>query len=483
MAAAAKNSGWVLSGKGLERFFRIVVVVVLARSLGVRGFGVYSFAFAFAEMFAMMTDAGLYTILVREISRDREAAPRLIGSAILLKGILAILSWFAACVVAIRTIPPGEPLWSALVASFLLFISFRVASFRMVFDAPFEAGLKMSVPVSLGAASELFSAICLVLAAWARWPIPALIGVQLASILPGFFILAWRCFREIRPVWRVDFSLWLRLLRMAVPVGVANFFLIAYARTDILMLGWMIDDVSVGMYSAAFKLTGSLTIFPLAVTTSLLPLLSQTYGTGDIGKSRQMYRAAQSMVFVAGLPVAVGGYLLAEEIVGLIYGPGYEAASGALKVLSPAALFSFILYVMTTSAVAVGRAGLFTAYAALLALLNMVLNALLIPPYGILGASWATLIAEGLLMAVGMAALRSSVGMPAVGAALKAVVAALFSGVVLVGLPGSLVLRLFVSGMLYTILVSVGKGVTSEGVDALKELIRSKFRACLKGSE
>ncbi len=222
VAAAAKNSGWVLAGKGAERLFRIVVVIVLARALGVRGFGVYSFAFAFAEMFAMTTDVGLHTILVREIARDREAAPQLLGGALLLKGLLAILSWLAAWIIAIQTIPAGEPLWSALVASFLLFVSFRVASFRIIFDAPFEAGLKMSVPVGIGAGSEFLSAVCLIAAAWARWPIPGLIGVQLAAFLPGFFILAWRSFREIRPVLRMDFSLWLRLLRMAIPVGAAK---------------------------------------------------------------------------------------------------------------------------------------------------------------------------------------------------------------------------------------------------------------------
>ncbi len=476
MAAAAKNSGWVLAGRGAERLLRLAVIVVLARTLGVRGFGVYSLAFAFAEVFAVFTDVGLYTILVREIARDREGAPRLLGSALLLKVLLAILSWLAAWVVSIQTIPAGEPLWSTLVASFLLFVSFRVASFRMIFDAPFEAGLKMSVPIALGVGSEFLSSACLIAAAWARWPIPALIGVQLAAYLPGFFILARRSFREIRPVLRIDFSFWLRLLRMAVPVGVANFFLVAYAQTDILMLGWMTDDFSVGMYSAVYKLTGSLTIAPMAITASLLPLLSGAHGGGDSGKVYQLYRVAISVAVVAGLPVAVGGYLLAGEIIDLVYGGGYEPALRVLQILAPAMLFSFVLYVMVTSAVAVGRAGLFTAYAVLLALLNIALNAVLIPSYGIVGASWATLITQGFLMAAGLAVLRPSVGLPAGGAALRSAGAALLAGAALIWLPGPLILRLFISAVLYATLVYIGRGVTSEGTAAVEKLLRSKFR-------
>jgi O-antigen/teichoic acid export membrane protein len=263
---------------------------------------------------------------------------------------------------------------------------------------------------------------------------------------------------------------------MAIPIGIANFFLIAYTRTDILMLGWMMDEKSVGMYSAAFKLTGSLTIIPLAITTSLLPLLSNAFGSGDAEKVRQMYRAAFSVAVVAGLPVAVGGYLLAEGVIGLVYGAGYEPAVNALQILAPAMFFSFILYVMTTSAVAVGRTVLFTVYAGMLALLNIALNAALIPSYGIVGASWATLIAEGFLMVAGLAVLRPSVGFPAGGAAIRALGAALLAVGVLIWLPGPLLVRLFISAVLYVTLAYRGRGITSEGTAALEELLRSKFR-------
>ena len=158
MEQAARNSGWVFIGRGAERLIRIVVVVVLARILGVRGFGVYSFVFAFAEVFAIFTDVGLQTVLVREIARDRDSAPRLLGSALVLKAVMAASCWAAACLIAIWIIPAGESLWSALAASLLLFVSFRVTSLRTILDAPFEAGLRMAVPIRIGVMTELASA-------------------------------------------------------------------------------------------------------------------------------------------------------------------------------------------------------------------------------------------------------------------------------------------------------------------------------------
>ncbi|MEE9276465.1 MAG: flippase [bacterium] len=473
---AARSSGWVFASKGAERLLRIGVVIVLARLLEARGFGVYSFAFAFAEMFAVFTDAGLHPILVREIAKDRAAAPRLMGSALVLKAILTAVSWLAALVVATWTIPAGEARWTALVASFSLFLSFRVASFRTVFDAPFEAGLEMGTPALYGTASEVFSAACLLAAVWMRWPLPALIGVQVAAHLPGAILLARTSRRRLRPVYGFAPALWRRLLVMALPVGAANLFLMAYTRSDILMLGWMRGEVSVGLYSAAYKLTGSLGIVPLALTTSLLPVLAAAFGEGDRERVGRIYRGVLSAAIAAGLPIAVAGSLLSTEIVALVYGPAYAPAARALWILAWAVAFNFVLYILTTSAMAVGRERLFMVYAGALSLLNVILNALLIPRFGFLGACWATVIAEGVMMAAGLAVLRPNVGLPAGGAALRALLSAAAAGAVLGWLPAPLAVRLIGSAILYTVLVYWGRGLSPEGLAALRLIVRQRLR-------
>lgn len=412
LGAAARTSAWVLLGKGAERVTRLAVIVVLARLLDPRGFGAYSVAFAFAEIFAVFTDLGLNAVLVRELAKDRDGAPRLLGAGVVLKLIFSILSFAAAWAAAFLALAPGELRASALAATFALFLSFRVASLRWVFEAPFEAGLRMGAPVAIGLASELLSAACLLGAAWAGWPLPALIGAQLAALLPGCLLLARRAAAEVRPRLAFDPALWGRLLRAALPVGAANLFLIAYSRTDILMLQWLADTTAVGMYAAAFKLTGSLDVIPLALATPLLPLLAAAFAGGGREEAGRLYRGAVTLACAMAVPVAAGGTVLAAEITRAVYGAGYAPSAGALRVLAWAAVFHFALYVMTTAALAAGREKLFTAYAGLLALLNVALDALLIPPFGFLGASWATFLAEGLLLAAGAAVLRRELGLP-----------------------------------------------------------------------
>ena len=476
MAEAVKNSGWVLAGRCLERLIRIAVVVVLARVLGVRGFGVYSFAFAFAEMFAIFTDAGLHTVLVREIAKNRDEAPRLLGSALVLKGFMALASWAAMWVMVVWMIPAGESRTSALVASFLLFVSFRVTSLRTLLDAPFEAGLRMARPIILGIGSEFLSAVGLIAAAWAGWPIPGLIAVQLVLFVPGCAVLARLFFREVRPDLRFDPRHWFGLLRMAVPIGAANAFFIVYTRTDFLMLEWISGERSVGMYSAAYKLTGSLGIIPLAVTTSLLPLISRSFEAGKGDEVRKMYRASMSLAMAVGLPLAVCGILFPGAIIGLIYGPEFAPAANALQVLAGSMLLSFLLFVMTTAGVAVGKAGLFAAYAGLLAILNAALNAALIPRFGYVGASWATFVAEATMLAVGLMVLRPVVGLPSGGTALRAAGAAAAAAAGLIWIPMPMAFNLFISWVMYATLIFLGRGITPEGLAAVKSLLGSRFR-------
>lgn len=474
---AAANSGWVFAGRAAERLVRIGVIIVLARTLGARGFGVYSFAFAYAEIFSVFTDAGIYAILVRELSKGETPRARLMGCAFFLKGALAALSWLAAFLFAGFYLPGGETRWTAIVAISILFVSFRVASFRSLFDAPFEADLEMGVPIRWGVASEALSAALVVYAAWNRWPLPAIVGVQVAALLPGAVWMGRVSFRKIRPDFRFDYALSKRLLSMALPMGVAQLCLIAYTSSDIFMLRWLGADLSVGLYAAAYKLTGSLGIIPGAMTATLLPLLARVKGAGDMNRAGEIYRGAVSIAVAAGLPFVAGGLFFSAEVISFLYGADYQGSVPVLRVLAGGVVFHFVLYILTTSAVSIGRERWFALYAVLLAAMNLAGNALLIPRFGAAGAAWSTFFTEGALAVAGWAALRRELGNPDFRAGIRALLAALAAGAVLGWLPAPLAVRLAGGGVLYMILIHWGRGLSPEGHSAVSAILSSVTRS------
>ncbi|MEE8110455.1 MAG: flippase, partial [bacterium] len=349
-----RNSAVLLGGQATERILRLVVIAVLARYLGRTSFGLYAFVLTYVEFFHLLTDLGLQTILVREMARDPDRADELMGSALTLKLIAAVVSTALALLVIRWTGYPASTGvlvgWTALG----LFLSFRLSSVRQVFDSIFQVRLEMRTPVALGVGSEVLSAVGLLAAVWWKLDLAAILAVQNLAYLPGAVGLVRLTKQKIslRPQWSGK-TLW-NLLKESYPIGLSNLFTLAYVKLDILMLSAMRGDEAVGIYAAAYKLTGSLTIFPTALLASLFPLMSQ-YARAAPDVLPRLFHRSLNVILMAALPLAVGGTVLAREIIDLVYGDRFAQAALIFRVLSWAVAFSFISYLLTSALNAMDR--------------------------------------------------------------------------------------------------------------------------------
>ncbi len=394
-----RNSSTLLGGQLAERVLKLVVMAVLARMLGKTSFGLYIFVLTYVEFFHLLTDLGLQTILVREMARGSEKAEELLGSALTIKLIAAFVSAGLAIFLirysGVHASTADLVAWAALG----LFLSFRLSSVRQVFDSIFQVQLEMRVPVALGVASELLSALGLLAAVWGGLNLTWLLAVQNLAYLPGalWLLRLTRGRIHIRPRWSK--ATLIGLLKESYPLGLANVFTLAYVKLDILMLGSMLGDEAVGVYAAAYRLTGSLSILPAAILGSLFPLMSQYARTVPEALPRMFQRSLNVLLMLA-LPLAVGGTVLSREIVTLVYGERFAEASAVFRILNWAVAFSFLSYLMTSTLNAMGRQGAYLALTAAMTVLNVILNWVWIPRYGFMGAGVATLITECTLMLI-----------------------------------------------------------------------------------
>jgi O-antigen/teichoic acid export membrane protein len=111
-------------------------------------------------------------------------------------------------------------------------------------------------------------------------------------------------------------------------------------------------------------------------------------------EERDLYHTAQAQVFTAGLPVALGGALLAVELVQQVFGLSYLPAGAALQVLIWSVPVSLLRNVAISALVARSRQDQVLRTTTGSTVLNLVLNVVLIPRYGIMGAAWATVATE-----------------------------------------------------------------------------------------
>ena len=114
------------------------------------------------------------------------------------------------------------------------------------------------------------------------------------------------------------------------------------------------------------------------------------------------------MVFL-GLPIALGGCLLADPLMVFLFGVKYALAGRAFKVIVPSTLFFFVSRVSVNVLAIKDALQLIKVYA-FLAIINIAANLILIPWFGFMGASWASLGCTVLESALGIWLIRNYLG-------------------------------------------------------------------------
>ncbi|MCK4814134.1 oligosaccharide flippase family protein, partial [bacterium] len=150
----AKNTGIVIAGNVIFRLVSLVVMIYLARYLGTDGFGEYSFVFAYLAFFGVITELGLQTILVRDMSRDPSNAPKLFGNAYIIKLIVTIFAVTLSIVlITLMSYPADTTTYVYIAAITLLFLSFSD-----LYATLFQANLKMEYHIIAKLAFKFLSA-------------------------------------------------------------------------------------------------------------------------------------------------------------------------------------------------------------------------------------------------------------------------------------------------------------------------------------
>jgi O-antigen/teichoic acid export membrane protein len=195
------------------------------------------------------------------------------------------------------------------------------------------------------------------------------------------------------PPFQITPSTWWPLIIKGFPFGINQISLTIAYRFDTLLLSTHVATAAIGWYNAAYSLSRALTTFASAFSTALVPTLAREHSLNPTQIRFWYYRAFRLLLFT-GLPMAVAGSLLADKIMPLLYGPDFEAASVVFAILvwdAPLLMYTSLSGNIAQASNREGSAArIFGAQAAI----NLVLNLLVIPRFGIIGASWTTLATE-----------------------------------------------------------------------------------------
>ncbi len=390
----AKNSGTIILGNLINYGLDFLVLIYLSRYLGRDGYGIYSFVLTYIFFFGILANLGIQKILIRELSLEKMESGKIVGNALIIKFILSISSILISFLIINLLGYPVETRNLVYIASLsLLFLALEDS-----FSAFFLANLKAKYSVLSSISGKLVSTVLILAIIHTKMDLSYIIAAIVISSIINLLVsfLFSRGSIMVKLEW--DGQIVKRLFKSSIPLAITQVLAIIYYRIDVIMLSAMKSFSDVGLYAAAYKLTEALNIIPLALGQSIFPLMSKYHLTSR--KSlEELYERSLIIVLTIGLPIAVGTTILSDKIISLIYGDAFIASANALSILIWAEVMIFLRPSLNNIIVAMNKEKIIPYIAGSMALLNVILNFIVIPKYSYIGASATTLVTQFLEIA------------------------------------------------------------------------------------
>jgi O-antigen/teichoic acid export membrane protein len=381
-----------LIARGATLLLSLVFLAALSRHVGDTGLGQYYLAQSLTMITVVLADFGLSTLAVRDIARQRDKTPSYITNLLVIKMGLLIIALIITAVLA----KLGNYTVTARRAIYLMAIYQSLESLYLISSTVFQAHEQMvydSLTQILGGA--LYAGLGILGVALGYDLIQILILLVTAGFAKFTIGLVFVLWRFARPILALDLDLCKYLLRAAVPFGVLMMISILYGNVHILVLSYFTSEALVGSYGAANRLIFILLMIPTAVMNAIFPVFSRLHASSADGL-RISFQKSYNYLLLISVPIAVGMFLTADQIIHLIYGPELEQAIPMLRILAWLTVFKFVGYASGASLNATGREKLFGIIEGTFLVLNVVLDVVLIRLFGYIGIGYALLIVAGL---------------------------------------------------------------------------------------
>jgi O-antigen/teichoic acid export membrane protein len=386
---AIGNTGWLFADKIVRMGLGLVIGVWVARYLGPAQYGLLNFSSSFVALFFAVSILGLDAIVVRDLVRYPGEINELLGTTFLLRLLAGGVMFVAACL-TIFILRPQEPTTHILVMLSGGMLFFQAVD---VIDLWFQSEVRSRYVVMAKNGAFLLAALVRGGLVLNRAPLIAFAVANLLEFALGAAGLVVFYQRNGQAItrWRVRAAKIRQLLTECFPLIMAGIVYMVYMRIDQVMLGQMVGDREVGIYAAAVRISEVWYFIPAAVVSSVFPNIVKARESDENEFYQRLQKLFNILAFM-GYAVAVPATFCAGLVVTLLFGKEYSSAGPMLAVLIWAGVFTNLFVARNTYLLAMNWSKLLFVTTLVGAASNVVLNLILIPRYGGLGAALSSLI-------------------------------------------------------------------------------------------
>jgi len=372
----------------LQLLSGVFVGIYVARYLGPENFGLISYGIALVSIFMTISRLGMESILVRELSRNQENRKKYISTAFWLMGLASLFVYTIFCIM-IYSIEANQE-----IINIITFMAFGIlAQSFMVTDYNFQSQIKAKYSSIAKISAVGVSTLIKIYLVWYEaelvyFAISYAIDFFLISI---FLILMHLKKKQVNFIEGFDSKLIVPLLKSSWPMVISALTAMLYMRSDQIMIKKMMSTQDLGLYSVATRIYEAWIVIPVIISLSLMPSMvgSKKISNKEFEKG---LKKTIAILFWMSLIFSIISYIYGEYIIVFLYGPDYEASINVFKIIVWGSMFAAIGSVSARYLTIEGMERKI-AYRTLIGLLiNIILNGILIPRYGIEGSAVATVV-------------------------------------------------------------------------------------------
>lgn len=379
--------GWLLGGKIVNMILSFFVSLATARYLGPDNFGSINYVAAYVSFFSSITSLGLSVIVIKEISMGKEDDNEVIWTGILMRFLTAVFSTIA--VIALVSITDkSDPLMVKIaILESIAILASAFDTFMYWFQGKLLGKYTSIASVVAYIGMSLYRIYLLANNADILW---FAFATSVDTLLLSLILML--CYvRENGFHPKVSIRLGKSLMKQSYHYMISGLIAILYSKIDQIMLKQMLDTYSVGLYTAALTIAGLWGMIPSAFIQSVSPILYKN-AEENHGMFYKRLRQSYAGIWLLNICWSLGVSIFSYWVIYLLYGKAYLGARGALVIV---VWYTGITSIgsLTQVYLATENKNKYVNYFALAGLVtDVVLNALLIPKMGILGAAIATLV-------------------------------------------------------------------------------------------
>lgn len=384
------NTTWMMANKIYSMLISLVVGALSARYLGPSNYGLLNYGTSIIAFFTTISGLGFASTLVVEMVQNQEKCGKILGTAAVFRLVTSLASFGVIFFVVIILEPTNKELHVVTMLQAIVVILNTYDVFLYWFQMRLEMRMVTIASIIALTVTAVWRIILLMHRATVEF---FALSNSISALVSGICVLMFFFRSKYHPKLDLDAKLGVKMVSESYHFIISGVAVTLYTQLDRIMLGKIVSSEAVGYYSAAMTIATMWEFVPQAIVNSARPVLAEMKKKSEEEFLRK-YKILLLAINVMGLLVGLAILLFGRLAILILYGRSYELASAALMILVWSTSFSMIGTARSIWIVTEGKNKYAKYYVLIGAVVNSILNAIVIPIWGITGASVTTLISQ-----------------------------------------------------------------------------------------